>query len=132
MKTTELLPARKPVNGRERDEHGDTVPPVLISVGDFVTYSLVTDTVVLEVIDISPSGKTLTLRECSHGEAVHSEDNGSPYPVVYTAAVPNPYGRTITTRRGKAGYFTVRGLPRNYRPARLIDGVPVERVDYSF
>lgn len=139
--TTQLTPPQKATSLADRDKYGvDWGEPcpgseTFVSVGDFVSTTLVTDTVIYEVIAISASGKTITLRTTKDGEFKHSESNGSPYPVVYTERVPNEDGDTFTVRRSKSGFFGGgKGgrIGRSLRLAHRIEGKPVRRVDYSF
>lgn len=104
-------------------------------VGDFLSYTLVTDTVVLEVVGVSASGNSITVRETADGEVLERDtSSGSPYPVVYIEAVPAPEVKPRTLRRRKNGRF---GVPMGSRPAFVSpaptrDGRPVRRVDYRF
>lgn len=115
----------------------EVIPAVEVEVGDFVSSTLVTDTIVFEVVAISASGKTITIRRTKTGDVVEREDNGSPYPVVYSEAVSDPNGDTFRLRRNKRGRFGGSGRDgdptgRSLVKCRRIDGKPVKRVDYSF
>lgn len=100
-------------------------------VGDFVSYTLVTDTQVYEVVKRTPH--TATLRRTRPGENLRSENrDGNPYPVVHTEAVSDPTGPTQVVRRRKDGTFRIADWSRPLRPATEIDGKPVTRTDYRF
>lgn len=107
--------------------------PFTVTVGDYLSYTLVTDTVVVEVIKVTDKG--IVVRRTKTGDVVRRDFNGGPYPVVYAAAVPNPDGATKRVMLSKEGRFKVAGSTggrSTYRPATTIDGVPVTRVDLSF
>lgn len=109
-----------------------------VQVGDFLSQSLVTDTIIYEVIKTTKS--TITLRKCSMGEVVVRDfDRVGDFPIVYTEAVANPDGEVITVRErklrnGKGGHYTAvkTSRPRWLKVAKQIDGKPVFTTDYSF
>lgn len=135
--STTIIPATtRGARGYVADKD-EVIPAVEVEVGDFVSSTLVTDTVVFEVIDISPSGKTITIRSTRTGDVVARESNGSPYPIVYNEALSNPNGDTFRLRRRKSGRFGGSGRDgdptgRSLVKCRRIDGKPVKRTDYSF
>lgn len=95
----------------------------------FMSYTLVTDTVVLEVI--GHTAQTLTLRSTLHGDVV--ESNGASYPVTWTEALPNPDGKVYKVRVNRHGGFNAPGaVNRSLHPTHTIEGVPVSRRDWSF
>lgn len=104
-----------------------------VAVGDFLSEPLVTDTLVWEVVKVTP--RTITVRSTAEGEVVTNDHrDGNPLPVTYTEAVSDPHGRTRTLRVRRDG--TVRmGTHRGARPmypTPTRGGVPVRRVDYRY
>lgn len=102
-----------------------------VEIGDFVQYALVTDTVVLEVVD--KTAKTLKLRGTQRGEVVRTDNiDGNPWPVQWTEAVPNPDGPVFKFRERKNGGFRAAETYGQVTPALIVEGVPATRVDYRF
>lgn len=98
-------------------------------VGDFVSHMLVTDSVVYEVVKVTP--KTITVRPTSAGDVLQTD--GAPYPVVYREAVRQPYsGSDRVVRLRKDGTYRMGDWARPLHLARMIDGKPVSKTDYSF
>jgi hypothetical protein len=102
--------------------------------GNFVRQLLVTDTVIYEIVAVSPSGKTVTLRTTKQAvengkPVVRSETNpnGSPYPMSYIMQEADPLGRVFTSRVNSLGQFG----PFQGKPLYNIE-VPERRVDMSF
>ena len=123
------------VTGRTRNYSSgtDEVHTCEVRVGDFLSEPLVTDTIVWEVVKITP--KTLTVRSTTVGGTVHNDHrDGNPFPVNYAAALTDPHGRTKTLR--VRGDGTVRmGSHRGARamyPTPTRGGVPVRKVDYRY
>jgi hypothetical protein len=97
-------------------------------VGDFVSYTMVTDTQVYEVVKVTP--KTITIRHTSTGDVLWTD--GAPYPVVYREAVREPYsGSDRVLRVRKDGTYRVGDWARPLTIAQMIDGKPVSRTDYK-
>jgi hypothetical protein len=97
-------------------------------VGDFIAYTLVTDSRVYEVV--KTTAKTITVRPTQSGEVLESD--GSPYPVVWHEAVRmagNGSDRVLRLR--KDGTYRVADWARPFTLARMIDGKPVSRTDYK-
>ena len=107
-----------------------------VKAGDFLSESLVTDTLVYEVVKVT--AKTVTVRrtrtEGTVTEDAHTNKGGHGLNVMWEQQVPNVDAGTRTLRVRKDG--TVRSGSHAgaspFRPARMIDGVPVRRVDYRF
>lgn len=82
---------------------------------------LVTDTICYEVIRQTP--KTITLRRCTSGDKI-----GGEWPVVYSEAISNPAGETLTLRLRKDGTFR-RAYWAN---SMYFTSNPSFRTDYAF
>ena len=103
----------------------------VVKVGDFVQYTLVTDTQVLEVVGITPNG--IRLRYTTTGERMASDNvDGNPFPVVWREVLPCPGAMTQLVRRRKDGTYRVASWANRLRPAELIDGKPVKFTDYRY
>ena len=97
-------------------------------VGDFVSYTLVTDTVIYEVVGVT--AKTIKVRGTRKGEIIASENvGGNPYPVVYREAVSVIDYPVQTVRLRKDGTYRLDSWSP-LRPATMIDGKPVTVTDY--
>ena len=103
-----------------------------VAVGDFLQYTLVTDTVVVEVV--KKTDKTLWLRTTQVGEKVRVDNvDGNPYPVIYDEILANPEtGKVFKLRERKNGGFRYAETYGTIYPATTIDGVPVKRTDYRY
>ena len=107
-----------------------------IKVGDFLEHTLVTDTSVLEVINVT--AKTVTLRRTRKSKTVCYEDdrvdNGSGYTAFLTAVEPDEDGETRRVRLAKNGRLKVGSWARAgyYRKSLLVNGLPVSRTDLRF
>ena len=100
-----------------------------VTPGDFLAETLVTDTRVYEVV--GRTAKTLKLRSTKGGETLRRENrDGNPYPVIYTAALPDPQGTVMTVRLRKDGTYRTAGWANPLRPATTIDGKPATYTDY--
>ena len=97
-------------------------------VGDFLTEHLVTDSIGYEVVGTTPQG--IKVRRTAAGDVVATTE--AAYPVVYTEIVSDPDGDTRLLRRRKDGAFRTWARGSALVPARMIDGKPVTRTDYSF
>lgn len=107
-----------------------------VKAGDYLAESLVTDTLVYKVVKVT--AKTVTVQRTKTSGNVHKDgkcDEGAyGLSVTWEEQVDNPDAKTRTLRVRKDG--TIRAGShtgaRPFRPARMIDGVPVRRVDYRF
>ena len=100
-----------------------------VKVGDFLAYTMVTDTIIYEVVAVTEHTIKIRLTEDGPNHWKGDETNG--YPIVYTQQVSNPRSQTVTKRANKDGRF--RATPsRMFYPAPMHEGVPVRKVDYSF
>lgn len=107
-----------------------------VKVGDFLAESLVTDTLVWEVIKIT--AKTVTVRATTGTGVVHKDEACDTTPnglgVVWEEQAGNPDFITKTLRVRKDGsirngdHAGVRPL----RPATMVNGQPCRRIDYRF
>ena len=103
-------------------------------VGDFVAERLYTDTKVWEVVAVSKSGTTLTLRDTRRtGEREldracdHSADGA--YGVYRHFVESDEHGREVTVRRRKHGGFAV---GREGGSISKLNGRAAERVDWRY
>lgn len=105
-----------------------------IAVGDFMSETLVTDSVVYEVVKIT--AKTVTLRTTSRGEKFQEDTacdkGGHGLSVVWEEQVSNPEGATYSLRVRKDGSIRMgsHAGSRPLYPSATIDGKPARRVDY--
>ena len=100
-----------------------------VQVGDFVQYTMVTDTQVYEVM--GKTAKTLQLRTTVDGERMKSENvDGNPYPLVYVAVESWDGTQTETVRLRKDGTYRMASWANPIRFAECIDGKPVRFTDY--
>jgi hypothetical protein len=97
--------------------------------GDFVQYTMVTDSVVLEVV--RTTAKSIWVRRCQDGELLKSENrDGNPYPVAFTEQLPDEEAGTRRLGLNKKGFFKIcKSFGRIY-PANTFEGKPVRKVDY--
>lgn len=101
--------------------------------GDYVSYTLVSDSVTYEVI--KTTALSITIRRTKTGETLRQENyGGNPYPVIWKECVPDEAGHTMTLRQRKDGHFGPKsGASYNrIRMATLVDGKPVKRTDYRY
>ena len=104
--------------------------------GDFLSAALVTDTVVYEVVKVTP--KTATLRTTRTGTGVYSDEqcDASEHGmgVVWQEVVSDPDGDTKVVRLTKKGTLRNGNYARAgvFRKSMLVNGSPVKRVDYRF
>ena len=107
-----------------------------VAVGDFLSESLVTDTLVYEVVKVTKA--TVTVRRTMSGGPVHEDeacDKGAHgLSVMWEEQVTKPEAETRTLRVRKdqtirAGSH-VGASP--FYPTRKVNGVPVRRVDYRY
>lgn len=98
-------------------------------VGDFLSETLVTDIRVYVVVSRTP--KTICIAATRTTDEV-LESNGAPFPTVWRAEEAVEGRETKTLRIRKDGSFRTYEGANRLRPARLIDGRPVSKVDYSF
>ena len=124
------------VTGYEQT-NGQRIPVTVdVKAGDFLSESLVTDTLVYEVVKVT--AKTVTVRRMMSGGPVHEDtrcDKGAHgLSVVWEEQVTKPEAETRTLRVRKDG--TIRagshvGASPFYQTTK-VNGVPVRRVDYRF
>ena len=124
------------VTGYERT-NGQRIPVTVdVKAGDFLSESLVTDTLVYEVVKVT--AKTVTVRRMMSGGPVHEDtrcDKGAHgLSVVWEEQVTKPEAETRTLRVRKDG--TIRAGSHvgasPFYPTTKVNGVPVRRVDYRF
>ena len=128
--TITLVTGFEYVNGQRTPQTAE------VKVGDFLSESLVTDTLVYEVVKVT--AKTVTVRPTTSGGPVHEDehcDKGAHgLSVVWEEQVSKPEAETRTLRVRKDG--SVRSGShagaRPFYPTRKVNGVPVRRVDYRF
>ena len=107
-----------------------------VKVGDFLSETLVTDSIVWEVIKVT--AKTVTVRSTKRGEAFQADtrcDKGAyGLEVMWEEQVSNPDGYTKSLRTRKDG--TIRNGDHvgasPFYPTPTVDGKPARRVDYRF
>ena len=124
------------VTGYERTNGQRTPVTVDVKAGDFLSESLVTDTLVYEVVKVT--AKTVTVRRMMSGGPVHEDtrcDKGAHgLSVVWEEQVTKPEAETRTLRVRKDG--TIRAGSHvgasPFYPTTKVNGVPVRRVDYRF
>lgn len=107
----------------------------VIQPGMFLESTLFSDTVVMEVVKVTP--KTATLRYTAQGEKSFIDDrcdNNNLYSATWQERAADPEGKTITVRLTKVGTLKAGNYARAgvYRTARLVNGTPVARVDYRY
>lgn len=114
-----------------RDRHDE------ISVGDYLAESLVTDTRIYEVVGVTPKG--IRLRTTQDMPEVTPEedtrvDQVPGLPVLNIAVCPDPNGKVYLLRVRKDGSVRMGSHAGAHplRPARMINGMPVRRIDYRF
>ena len=95
--------------------------------GAVAAYTLVTDTVVYDVV--STTAKTITVRPRLGTDTILDRVNhdGNPYPVLTLATASTPDADTRTLRLRKDGTYR---MSRSSNPMRFYDGDPGRRVDY--
>lgn len=104
----------------------DRIPGKFL-VGDFVAYTMVTDTRVFEVV--ATTAKTVTIRPTKDGEVLKTD--GASYPTVRREALSAPEYDTETVRLRKDGTYRVHGSAP-LRQAERVGGKPVTKTDYSY
>lgn len=93
----------------------------------FVSETLVTDTVTYEIVGRTPKG--LKLRGMRHGEMVKREMRGGPMPCDWDEAVSDSGGREFLVKLRKDGTYRIGG-GRPLRPATMVNGKPTFYTDY--
>lgn len=126
------------VTGKTRNysTRTDEISTATVQAGDFLSESLVTDTLVWEVVKVT--AKTVTVRATTGTGVEHVDTScdvgGHGTRVVWEEQASNPDFIAKTLRVRKDG--TIRtGDHAGARPLRLstmIDGQPVRRIDYRF
>lgn len=97
-------------------------------VGEFVQFRMVTDTAVYEIVKVSPSGKSMTVRSCIDGDTLDTD--GGAYPIIEVEQRSNPNGREYTLRLRKNGTWKMNDYS-TLTPANRIDGKPVRHINYT-
>ena len=105
-----------------------------VKAGDFLSESLVTDTLVYEVVKVT--AKTVTVRRTMTGDKFTKDtacdEGANGLAVTWEEQVINPHAEARTLRLRKDG--TIRSGSHvgasPFRPAKLVDGKPARRVDY--
>lgn len=98
-------------------------------VGDFLSETLVTDSRAYVVVAVTE--KTIKVVPAGHGEVVKRQENGSPYPIVWSEIVaPENTSKAKAVRLRKDG--TLRLGTNPLYPATIINGTPATRTDYSY
>ena len=124
------------VTGYEHRNGQRTPQTTEVQAGDFLSESLVTDTLVYEVVKVT--AKTVTVRPTMSGGPVHEDehcDKGAHgLSVVWEEQLTKPEAETRTLRVRKDGSVRMgsHAGARPLYPTRKINGVPVRRVDYRF
>ena len=124
------------VTGFERTNGQRTPVTVEVKAGDFLSESLVTDTLVYEVVKVT--AKTVTVRPTTSGGPVHEDeacDKGAHgLSVVWEEQVTNPEAetRTLRVRKDQTIRMGNHAGARPLYPTRKINGVPVQRRDWRF
>lgn len=111
--------------------NANTTAAATFQVGQVLAEPLVTDTITYEVV--KTTAHTVTVRRTQDGgEPIRDlkVDQG-PYPVLWTPQVPCPEAATRTLRIRKDGSIRFGGGYK-LRPAAMIEGQPVRRVDYRY
>lgn len=107
-----------------------------VKVGDFLSESLVTDTLVWEVVKVT--AKTITVRPTLSGEKVHKDercDEGAyGLSVVWQEQVSNPDAepRTLRLRKDQTIRAGSHVGASPFYPTTRINGVPARRIDYRY
>lgn len=107
-----------------------------VKAGDFLSESLVTDTLVYEVVKVT--AKTVTVRRTMTGDKFTKDtacdEGANGLAVTWEEQVINPHAETRTLRLRKDGSVRMgshAGAHPLY-PTRKINGVPVQRRDWRF
>lgn len=124
------------VTGYDRTNGQRTPVTVDVQAGDFLSESLVTDTLVYEVVKVT--AKTVTVRRTMTGGPVHEDQHcgkgAHGLSVMWEEQVTKPEAETRTLRVRKDG--TIRAGSHAgaspFYPTHKVNGVPVRRVDYRF
>lgn len=108
----------------------------VIKPGDFLSAPLVTDTVVYEVIKVTP--KTVTMRETTSVPGAYTDEScdigGYGTAVMWHPVAPNEKGRTMTRRISKDGILKIGSYARagKFSKCMLVNGQPVKRIDHRY
>lgn len=108
----------------------------VLAPGDYLAEYLVTDTIVYEVVKVTP--KTVTLRETKKTGEVYVDETqdvgGYGLTVNWQVCEPNTGGRTFTRRLNKNGKVMAGNHARAaaYRIPNKVNGKPVARIDWRF
>ena len=108
----------------------------VLAPGDYLAEYLVTDTIVYEVVKVTP--KTVTLRETKKTGEVYVDETqdvgGYGLTVNWHACGPDTEGRTFTRRLNKNGKVMAGNHARAAasRIPNKVNGKPVARIDWRF
>ena len=124
------------VTGYEQRNGQRTPQTAEIKAGDFLSESLVTDTLVYEVVKVTD--KTVTVRRTMTGDNFTKDtacdEGANGLAVTWEEQIVNPDAKARTLRVRKDG--TIRAGSHvgasPFYPTRKVNGVPVRRVDYRF
>lgn len=104
--------------------------------GDYIARSLVTDTMVYEVVKVTP--KTVTLRKTRKTGEAYVDETCTPgahgLTVHWQVCEPNPEGETITRRLTSTGTIKAGSHARagDFYIPNMVNGQPVSRIDWRF
>ena len=124
------------VTGWDRKNGEKVAETLTVEPGMFLSESLVTDSLVYEVVKVT--AKSVTVRRTMTGGAIYDDercDKGAHgLPVVWEEQVINPNAKTRTLRVRKDG--TIRAGShvgaRPFHKTPMVNGRPARRVDYRF
>ena len=108
----------------------------VLAPGGYLAEYLVTDTIVYEVVKVTP--KTVTLRETKKTGEVYVDETqdvgGHGLTVNWRVCEPDTEGRTFTRRLNKNGKVMAGNHARAaaYRIPNMVNGKPVARIDWRF
>lgn len=128
MADQHVTPARKLENVTDLTD--------VLAPGDYLAEYLVTDTIVFEVVKVTP--KTVTLRETKYSGEVYvdeKQDVGAyGFTVNWRACEPDTTARTFTRRLNKNGQVMAgnHAHAAAYRIPNMVNGKPVARIDWRF
>ena len=132
--TTATMSAQHVTPARDLENITDLTD--VLAPGDYLREALVTDTIVYEVVKVTP--KTVTLRETKKTSEVYVDERcdtgANGLTVNWRACEPNPEGRTFTRRLNKNGKVMAGSHARAaaYSIPNMVNGKPVARIDWRF
>lgn len=134
MTTTPTMSSQHVTPARALDNTTDLTN--VLAPGDYLAEYLVTDTIVYEVVKVTP--KTVTLRGTKYSGEVYVDENqdigGHGLTVNWRACEPDTTARTFTRRLNKNGQVMAGNHARAaaYRIPNTVNGKPVSRIDWRF